>query len=167
MTVKSIERDTDRLILNLVADFDAPIDRVWELWADPRLLERWWGPPGYPATVERHDLRAGGEVTYFMTGPDGGRSGGWWKVISVDPPRSLEFEDGFANEDGSANRGMPITRANIQLSEEGGHTRMEMHSSFASREEMDKLVEMGVEEGLRAAVGQADSVLAERFGARV
>ena len=46
--------------------------RVWQLWADPRLLERWWGPPGFPATFEHHDLTPGGTITYFMSGPDGG-----------------------------------------------------------------------------------------------
>ena len=52
MSVVSVEKDVDGLSLTLVADFDAPIERVWELWADPRQLERWWGPPTYPATVD-------------------------------------------------------------------------------------------------------------------
>ena len=56
MTVTSLDKDLDNLRLTLVADFDAPIERVWQLWADPRQLERWWGPPGYPATVKQHDL---------------------------------------------------------------------------------------------------------------
>jgi len=51
MTVTSVDKDLDDLTLTLTADFDAPIERVWELWADPRKLERWWGPPEYPATV--------------------------------------------------------------------------------------------------------------------
>ena len=69
MTVTSSDTDFDNLRFTLVAEFDAPIERVWQLWADPRQLERWWGPPGYPATVDRHDLTPGGGVTYSMTGP--------------------------------------------------------------------------------------------------
>jgi len=88
MSVTSVDKDLDNLTLTLVADFDTSAERVWELWADPRLLERWWGPPSYPATVVEHDLTPGGNVTYFMTGPDGDKYCGWWRVQRVDPPKS-------------------------------------------------------------------------------
>ena len=120
MSVVRVEKDVDTLSLTLIADFDAPIDRVWQLWADPRQLERWWGPPSHPATVEKHDLAAGGEVTYFMTGPEGERSRGWWRVSAVDPPRSLEFTDGFAHEDGTPSAEMPTTAARVLLTERSG-----------------------------------------------
>ena len=160
MSVTSVEKNLDSLTITLVADFDAPIERVWQLWADPRKLERWWGPPSYPATVEKYDLTPGGDVTYVMTGPDGDQPRGWWRVTSVNPPKSLEFTDGFANEDGTPNADMPITRVHMQLTEHGGGTRMELRSVFESREQMEQLVSMGVVEGLQQAVGQMDALLA-------
>lgn len=45
---------------------------------------------------------------------------GWWKVLSVDPPRSLEFEDGFADDAGNPNLDLPTTTARVTLSEAGG-----------------------------------------------
>ncbi len=161
MSVTSVEKNLDSLTITLVADFDAPIERVWQLWADPRKLERWWGPPSYPATVEKYDLTPGGDVTYVMTGPDGDQPRGWWRVTSVNPPKSLEFTDGFANEDGTPNADMPITRVHLQLTEHGGGTRMELRSVFESREQMEQLVSMGVVEGLQQAVGQMDALLAD------
>jgi uncharacterized protein YndB with AHSA1/START domain len=160
MSVTSVDKNLDSLTITLVADFDAPIERVWQLWADPRKLERWWGPPSYPATVEKHDLIPGGDVTYSMTGPDGDQPRGWWRVTSVNPPKSLEFTDGFANQDGTPNADMPITRVHMQLTEHGGRTRMELRSVFESREQMEQLVNMGVVEGLQQAVGQMDALLA-------
>ena len=71
MTVLAVERDPVALTFTIVSEFDAPAERVWQVWADPRQLERWWGPPTYPATVVDHDLTPGGWVTYSMTGPDG------------------------------------------------------------------------------------------------
>src|SRR5437588_10188229 len=71
MTVVGVQKDFDSLSLLLIAEFDAPIGRVWQLWADPRQLERWWGPPTHPATVEKHELATGGAVAYYMTGPEG------------------------------------------------------------------------------------------------
>jgi uncharacterized protein YndB with AHSA1/START domain len=160
MSVISVDKDFDSLTLTLVAEFDAPIERVWQLWADPRQLERWWGPPSYPATVERHDLTAGGDVTYFMTGPAGERSRGWWRVTSVDPPKSLEFTDGFADQDGTPIAGMPTTTVQVQLSERDGGTRMVLRSVFDSREHMEQVVDIGAPEVLREAVGQMDALLA-------
>ncbi|MGV9500538.1 SRPBCC family protein [Streptomyces sp. NPDC003642] len=160
MSVTRVDKDLDRLTLTLVADFAAPVERVWRLWADPRQLERWWGPPSYPATVEEHDLSPGGEVTYFMTGPEGDRHRGWWRITSVTEPTALEFTDGFADDDGKPKGDMPTMSVSVRLSEREGGTRMEMRSLFDSREQMEQLITMGMEEGLKEAVGQIDALLA-------
>ena len=160
MSVTSVEKNFDSLSFTLVADFDAPPERVWQLWADPRQLERWWGPPSHPATVEEHELTPGGDVTYFMTSPEGEKYRGWWRVTAVNPPKSLEFTDGFADQDGTPNVDMPITTVQMQLTEHEGGTRMELRSAFDSREQMEQLVSMGMTEGLQQAVGQMDALLA-------
>lgn len=160
MSVTSVDKDLDHLTLTLVADFGAPVERVWQLWADPRQLERWWGPPTYPATVEEHDLTPGGGVTYFMTGPEGDKYRGWWRVTTVTPPELLEFTDGFADQDGNPAADMPTMSVRVRLTAHDGGTRMEMRSTFDSREDMERLTKMGMEEGLRQAVGQIDGILA-------
>jgi len=160
MTVTNVVEDLDRLTLTLVAEFDAPVERVWRLWADPRQLERWWGPPTHPATVEMHDLTPGGAVTYLLTGPEGEQHRGWWRITSVNPPKSLEFTDGFAHQDGTPNADLPTTTVQLQLTERDGGTRMELRSAFDTREQMDQLLRMGAAEGLAQAVGQMDALLA-------
>jgi uncharacterized protein YndB with AHSA1/START domain len=160
MTVLSVEKDVENSSLTLIAEFDAPVERVWELWADPRQLERWWGPPTHPATVEKHELSRNGEVTYFMTGPDGEKSRGWWRVSSADPPFSLGFIDGFANQDGTPNVDMPTTTVDVRLSEHDGRTRMRLHFVFESREHMDQLERWGAFEVFPQSVGQIDALLA-------
>jgi uncharacterized protein YndB with AHSA1/START domain len=159
MSVTSVDTDYDNLTTTLVADFAAPLDEVWQLWADPRKLERWWGPPTYPATFEKHELSPGGEVAYFMTGPEGDQPRGWWRVTSVDPPTSLRFTDGFANDDGTPNEEMPVITVEVRLGERDDGTRMEIRSTYASREDMDKLIAMGALEGMQQAVGQMDALL--------
>ncbi|MEV8593201.1 SRPBCC domain-containing protein [Streptomyces sp. NPDC052012] len=160
MTVTSVDKDVDHLTLTLTADFTAPVEKVWQLWADPRLLERWWGPPSYPATFEEHDLTPGGEVRYYMTSPEGEKYGGWWRITTVAPPTSLEFTDGFSDSEGKPNPEMPTTAVRMTLTEHGGGTRMELRSVFDTREQMDQLAEMGMIEGLRQSVGQMDDLLA-------
>ena len=165
MTLTSIDKDLDNLTLTLVADLNASVEQVWELWSDPRKLERWWGPPTHPATFEKHDIVPGGEVTYFMTGPGGEKYRGWWRVTSVEPPTSLAFTDGFADQDGAPVPDMPVSTVRMQLTEHEGGTRMELRSSFESREQMEQILEMGVAEGLEQAVGQMDALLADEDAA--
>lgn len=161
MPLTSVEKDLERHTLKVVAEYAAPVERVWQLWADARQLERWWGPPTWPATVVEHELRPGGRVSYFMTGPDGGRSGGWWKVLAVEAPRRLEVEDGFADESGQPNTALPTVKMQVALTERpGGGTIMTVVSTYATREAMEQILAMGMEEGMRAAMGQIEGVLA-------
>jgi uncharacterized protein YndB with AHSA1/START domain len=160
MTVETIVKDPATLTLTMTATFQAPIEGVWQLWADPRKLERWWGPPTYPAKVGEHDLVPGGRVTYVMTGPEGDTYHGWWHVVAVDEPRSLEVVDGFADDSGTPNPDMPTTTMLVVMSESQGVTRMVATSRFTSLESMEKLVAMGMEEGLTTAIGQIDAILA-------
>jgi uncharacterized protein YndB with AHSA1/START domain len=160
MSVTSVRKNPEALTMTITATFDAPVEQVWRVWADPRKLERWWGPPTYPATVLEHELTPGGSVTYFMTGPEGNRHGGWWRVLSVDAPHSLKFEDGFADDAGEPNPSMPTTTVQVSLSElAAGGTTMVIESTFPSLEAMEKLVEMGMEEGITLAIGQIADLL--------
>lgn len=161
MTVLSVDRDPVALTITIVSEFDAPVVRVWQVWADPRQLEAWWGPPTYPATVVDHDLQPGGRVTYYMTGPDGQQYHGWWRVIAVDPPHSLEIEDGYAHESGTPNDDLPTTSIVVRLTATTPvKTRVTMTSRFASIADMERAIAMGQDEGVTLAVGQIDTVLA-------
>jgi uncharacterized protein YndB with AHSA1/START domain len=165
MSVTSIDKDFDNLTFTLVADFDAPVERVWDLWADPRQLERWWGPETWPATMEDFDLTPGGLVTYFLTGPEGEKSRGWWRIGSVNPPRFLEFTDGFRDEDGTPVTDSSLTRVQVQLDARDGGTRMEVRSVFQDREHMDELERLGAMEIFVQSVDQMDALLSASKGA--
>jgi uncharacterized protein YndB with AHSA1/START domain len=160
MTIVSVDRDFDTLTLTVAADLAAPIERAWQLWADPRLLEQWWGPPTFPASVVEHDLTPGGMVTYVMNGPDGQRSRGWWRIVAVDAPRSLELVDGFADADGNPSPDLPTTTIRVELSEHQGGTRMVMRSVFESLDHMQQVLDIGAAEVLQQAIGQIDALLA-------
>ena len=162
MTVTAVRKDPQRLTLTIEAEFDASTDRVWQLWADPRQLERWWGPPTYPATFTSHDLTPGSRVEYHMTGPTGAQAHGYWDILEVEPPRRMLFRDGFANPDGTPNTDLPITTVRVGIEEVAqGRTRMSVESVFPSTEAMEQILAMGTDEGLIQAVSQIDAILAE------
>ncbi|MGB7980760.1 MAG: SRPBCC domain-containing protein [Candidatus Nanopelagicales bacterium] len=164
MTLTKVHKDPVALTMTFTAEFDHTLEAVWALWADPRKLERWWGPPTHPATVTvtDHDLTPGGRIAYFMTGPEGDEYPGWWIVREVQAPTLLVFEDGFADEDGEASAELPTTTTRVTLAtRDGGGTRMDITSTFPSAEALAQLAEMGMQEGMTQAMGQMDAILAE------
>ena len=161
MTVTNVHKDPEALTMAITAELDASLERAWQLWADPRQLERWWGPPGYPATFVDHELTVGRRCTYYMTSPEGEKFGGWWEVVAVDPPRRLEVMDGFADDTGKPNPDTPAGRMVITFDERDGRTEMVITSHFPDAEWMEKLITMGQEEGMVAALGQIEAILVD------
>lgn len=162
MPVTEVEKDPDSLTMTIHSEFKAGPERIWQMWADPRLLERWWGPPTHPATFEQHDLSRGGAMTYFMTGPEGDKFRGWWKVISIEPKSSIEIEDGFADQDGNPDPSMSSMKMKVTVEQAGDDseaTRMAIKTSFQTIEAMEQVLEMGAEEGMSLAQGQIDEML--------
>lgn len=161
MPVISSQKDLQALTLTMVAEFGASVEQVWQVWADPRKLERWWGPPTWPATFDRYEFVPGGQARYHMTGPEGEKARGWWSITLIEAPHRLEFDDGFADDSGEPSGWLGSTHAVVTLDGSGDSTRMTIVSTFTSVEQLEKMAEMGMEEGLRLAIGQIDGLLAE------
>jgi uncharacterized protein YndB with AHSA1/START domain len=160
MPVTDVQKDLDQRTLTITAEFAAPVERVFAIYADPRQLERVWGPPSFPATFVDHDLREGGRVTYYMTGPEGQRFGGWWEVTAVDAPHGFDFRDGFADDDLQPVEGMPVSTNTFRFEPIEGGTRAVYTSTYATLEALQQVIDMGVEEGSRSAIDQIDVLLA-------
>ncbi len=159
MPVTDVQQDLENLTLTITAEFAAPVERIWQVYADPRQLERVWGPPGFPATVVDHDLRPGGRVTYFMTGPEGEKFAGYWQVTAVDEPASLSFDDGFADLEFNPQPGMPVSRNVYSFAAHGGGTRATYVATYESAEALQKVLDMGVVEGATSAINQIDTLV--------
>jgi len=160
MTVVSTVTDPKALSLTVVAQFAASADQVWAIWEDPRQLERWWGPPAYPATFTRHDFEVGGESRYHMTGREGDTSHGWWRMFVIDEPRRLEFANGLAGDDGEPIPGVEPMAAHVTIEPFDSGTRMTALTTFVDVAQMEKMLAMGMAEGMSQAVGQIDHLLA-------
>jgi uncharacterized protein YndB with AHSA1/START domain len=161
MPVLDVEKDLDRNTLTVTAEFAAPVERVWELYADPRQLERHWGPPGWPATFVEHELVPGARSHYFMAGPDGEEAHGVWNVVAVDRPRSFEVDDAFADARGVPDEAMGWIRMAATFAPAEGGTRVVFVTTYRSTEQLQQMLDMGMEEGLKQAMGQIDGILAE------
>ena len=149
----SISKDVGSLTLTVVGDYPVARQRLWDAFADPRKLERFWGPPQWPATFTRHDFKVGGTAEYFMSGPDGQKWHATWLFTAVDPPASFAAADG----DGDAEEGMPSTMV-FTFDETPAGSRLTVVTGFSSVEAMERAIP-GMEAGMRAAMPQLDAVL--------
>jgi uncharacterized protein YndB with AHSA1/START domain len=161
MSVTSIDKDPEALTLTVTAHLDATVERAWQLWADPRQFERWWGPPTFPTTVLEHDLRTGGRVTFSMGDPDGEHLDNSGAVVAADPPRHLELRDADVDADGRPNDGNGAIAMVIAIDEraEGGAV-MVVRTRFESLEGMEQALATGYPEGTQVVFSQMDQVLA-------
>lgn len=160
MPLVDISKDTDALTLTVVTEYAVTPERMWQLWADKSQLERWWGPPTWPATFERLDLTVGGEASYYMTGPNGEKARAWWRFTAVEEPRLLEYVDGFSDDSGSPDPQMPTMHVRVDFEPVGDSTRMTVTTRFESVADMEQLAGMGIVEGMTEAIGQIDAILA-------
>jgi len=161
MPVTSVEKDLDQLTITIVADFAATPRRVWDAYTDPRQIERFWGPPTYPATFLRHDAAVGGRSVYKMTGPEGDEHYGCWEWTSVSEPDSFEVVDWFADETGAANTDLPPSRTRYAFEATDDGTRLTTTSHFDSLDQLQQLLDMQMLEGTKEAMAQIDDVLAD------
>ncbi|WP_114561589.1 SRPBCC family protein [Desertihabitans aurantiacus] len=162
MPVTDVTKDLDSRTLTITADFAAPLERVWQVYADPRQLEKVWGPPGYPATVVEHELTPGGAMTYYMTSPEGEKYYGRWDVTEVSEPRGFRFDDAFTDDTFTANPEMPVSQNSYAFAEHDGGTRATYVTTYATAEALQQVLEMGMEEGAREAIAQIDVLLAQQ-----
>jgi uncharacterized protein YndB with AHSA1/START domain len=159
MTVTTTTKDAATLTLTLVAEFDATPEDVWNVWEDPRKLERWWGPPTFPATFTRHDFVVGGESRYLMSGPAGETPRGWWRIDEIEKPHRLAFANGLAGDDGEPQPGVEPMSGLVTFQQIGDATRMTTVTHFVSVEQMETMLGMGMQEGMTQAIAQIDALL--------
>jgi uncharacterized protein YndB with AHSA1/START domain len=160
MPVTEVTTDPEALTMTLTAEFDAPVDRLWDAFTDPRQLERFWGPPGWPATFPTFEFEVGGRAVYFMTSPQGEKSYGSWEFLEIDGPRGFTVLDNFANEEGAPLDGMPVMRVVFRFEPTATGSRMVNVSHFASADALEQVVAFGAVEGSTMAINQLDRVLA-------
>ena len=161
MPITDVISNANDLTLTIIADYPVPVARLWDAYADPRQLERFWGPVEWPATFTRHDMAVGGESHYYMTGPDGTTSRGWFRFLAVEPHVRFEVADGFADEHGVPNTVMPTMRMTYSFAPTANGSRCTTVTTFTSVESMQQLVDMGMMDGMRSAMSQIDNVLTD------
>jgi uncharacterized protein YndB with AHSA1/START domain len=144
----------------LMREFDAPREMVFEAWADPAQLVQWFGPMGFTVTIEKMDLREGGEWVQVMHGPDGANYPGRSVFTRVVRPEVIAFTMGGGRE--GAND--VLFHSTVTFEEIGANkTRLTLRHEYASTEARDRNErDYGAIEGGRQTLERLAALLAKR-----
>ena len=89
---------------------------------------------------------------------------GWWRIDALDRPRRIEFANGLAGEDGEPDPGIEPMPSYVTFEPVDDGTRMTVVAGFVDLAQMERLLDMGMREGLEGAMSQIDDILS---GARI
>jgi uncharacterized protein YndB with AHSA1/START domain len=149
--------------LTITRTFNAPREKVFKAWSSSEALKQWWGPRTFPTTYSDLDFREGGHWHYCMTGPDGTQA--WGKMVydEISEPGRIVYTDHFSDKDGNFNTDLPTMKITVEFEElESGKTRLKSYSKFASPADLQKVLDMGMEQGLDETYDKLDEYLAKK-----
>jgi uncharacterized protein YndB with AHSA1/START domain len=155
-----ISKDAANKKLKVVREFDAPVEQVWKAWTERELLDQWWAPKPWKANTQSMDFREGGTWLYYMEGPDGSRHYCRADYETIVPNKSYVGLDAFCDENGNINTDFPRMHWKVLFNKSANGTKVEVEITFASEADMEKIIEMGFEEGFTAAHANLDELLA-------
>ncbi len=155
-------KDASNKKLKVEREFDAPVAQVWKAWTQPELLDQWWAPKPWKANTKSMDFQEGGRWFYYMEGPDGTRHYCKVDYKTIVPNKSFSGFDGFCDEQGETNTELPGMDWKVVFTAVGDTTKVDVEVTFASEEDLNKIVEMGFKEGFAAAHANLDELLAKK-----
>ena len=125
--------------------FDAPRERVFAAFTDPKLIPEWWTPG---TVVEQMDVREGG--SWRFSAGDMVFKGTYREVA---PPERIVWT--FEVE----GTGRPLLQT-ATFEELGDRTKFTTTLVFETTEERDQLLSYGAEAGMNHAYARLDALLA-------
>lgn len=140
-------------------EFNAPVELVWKAFTESEILDRWWGPKPWRAETKFQDFSVGGYWLYAMLSPENEKHWGRMNYISIDTHKNFHFEDVFCDEDGNPNLELPISKGSIVFTATTTGTRVEFKTTYSTAEQLQKIIEMGFEQGITACMEQLNQII--------
>jgi uncharacterized protein YndB with AHSA1/START domain len=141
--------------------FNAAIEKVWQAYSDNKILDQWWGPSPWRAETKTINFTAGGYWLYAMVSPENQKQWGRMNYLAIDQYKSFEIEDAFCDENGNLNNELPVSKGQITFAKTENGTSVEFKMIYPTETDLEKIVEMGFEQGIAICLDQLVSLLKE------
>ena len=104
------------------------------------------------------DFREGGRRFYAMVSPDGVERWSVQKYTSITPKTNFKFFNAFADAD--ENPELPGSDWDLNFSDQGGRTKVNISIYNESLERLEKMIEYGFREGTMMQLQNLEELLA-------
>lgn len=143
----------------IAREFNAELAMVWRAYTESELLEQWWAPSPWRAETKSMDFKPGGRWIYAMVSPEGEKHWACMNYISIDKHKSYQIEDVFSDENGNINASLPVSKGSVEFTAVGNKTLVEFKMIYDTEEALQKIVEMGFEQGITMCMDQLEIYL--------
>ena len=161
-----IKKDLTKKKLIITREFAAPLGLVWRAWTEPELLAEWWAPKPWKAVTLSMDFRVGGFWSYYMEGPSGEKHFCRADYTSITTNKNYQGLDAFCDEKGTIIKDLPSTKWDVSFTEIASGTLVIVENTFEELAQMEKIIEMGFEQGFTMAHDNLDAYLLSQFKLR-
>jgi uncharacterized protein YndB with AHSA1/START domain len=147
--------------IHISRQLSAPPGQVWDAWTKSFLLDQWWAPNPWKASTTVMDFREGGRWLYCMTGPNGERHWARFDYLEISPQHDFTADEYFCDENGKKNFRLPSMLWRNTFEYSGTGTKLMVRITFQEEAALKTILEMGFEEGFRAALCNLEELFAK------
>ena len=163
-TEAQVKKELANQKITITRQFDFPQQQVWEAWTKSEILDRWWAPKPWKAETKVFDFRVGGMWHYAMVGPNNEKQWGRFDYTKIDAPKSFDGTDVFADENAVKSNDMPATNWHVEFNKSGTGTEVQVQVIGTQPGALEKMLEMGFEEGFKAGLDNLEDYLEHKKG---
>lgn len=152
--------DKEKNTITVKREFAAKRRLVWDCYTKSELLDRWFAPKPFTTKTKSMDFSEGGHWLYAMVDPDGNEHWGRMDYLTIRPIDSYTALDGFCDETGELNADLPRANWDVSFSDVSDHALVQTVVTYNSLQDLETVIQMGMEEGLASTLERLDELLA-------
>lgn len=151
--------DKEQSRITVKREFAAKRQLVWDCHTRRELLDQWFAPKPLTTKTKHMEFKEGGYWHYAMIMPDGQAFWSRLDYQAIHPIDDYAALDAFCDEAGVVNPEMPRARWEVTFTDANAHTLVTTVVMYRSPEDVQKVVEMGMEEGMASTLERLDELL--------
>jgi uncharacterized protein YndB with AHSA1/START domain len=153
--------DKEKCQIHIFKNFAAPLQMVWDTWTKPEYLDQWWAPKPYRTETISMKFEPGGRWHYAMIGPQNESHWCLADYHSITDKENYNYTDAFCDAQGNIFPGHPRTNWTVEFADSGEGRATAVHAvlQYKSPEDLEKIVQIGIREGLSAALDNLDNLI--------
>ena len=152
-----VDKENNRL--TIAREFAAERQLVWDCHTQQRYLDQWFAPKPMTTKTKSMDFRNGGHWHYAMVTPEGEEYWGYTEYSDIHPIDSYRTLDAFSDSEGKINSDLPTGKWFVRFEDKGDHTLVTTVTQYASLNDLEQVINMGMEEGMKLTLEKLDELL--------